>query len=48
MMINASNAILLIFVNNILMQINMENAFAIKVITMIAKIVYVSNAQNFG
>ena len=47
-MINVQYAILLIIVKNNLMEINLENAFAKKVIMMMVKIIYAKNALNFG
>ena len=47
-MINASNAILIIIVRKILMENRMDSVFVSMVIMMIIKIHYVNSALNFG
>ena len=48
MIVNALNAILIIFARNHLMEILMENAYVKKDITMIILIIYANNVLIFG
>ena len=48
MLMNVRIAVRVIIVNNNLMEINMGNAFAVKAIMKIIKVIYVNNVKNFG